>query len=132
MIQPDYESGMSWARVKFELDQLGSGDPYDQPRPTPPTKPGAACETAEWGTGVNAVRQADAVPADPTSPGILYAPLVEETGPARAEGPGGPSTTAAAPAPPHGDRPPLPATGGGLALLAVSATAGSLVISRRR
>lgn len=132
VIQPDYETGMSWARVKFELDQLGSGDPYEQPRPTPPTKPGAACQTAEWGTGVNAVRQADAQPADPTSPGILYAPLVEETGPGRAEGPDEPPTTAGTAAPPSGGRAPLPATGGGLALLAISATAGSLVVSRRR
>ncbi len=127
VIQPDYETGMSWARVKFELDQLGSGDPYEQPRPTPPTKPGAACETAEWGTGVNAVRQADAQPADPTSPGILYAPLVDPSRP-DAEGPTGSPGTGS----PTGDRPPLPATGGGLALLAISACAGSLIVARRR
>lgn len=135
VIQPDPDTGMGWARVKFELDKLGSGQRYEEPRPTPATRPGAACETAEWGTGVNAVRQADAQPADPTSPGILYAPLVEETGPGRAEGPDGSSggdTTAAAPAPASSDRPPLPATGGGLALLAISATVGSLIVSRRR
>lgn len=129
VIQPDPDTGMGWARVKFELDKTGSGARYEEPRPTPATKPGAACETAEWGTGVNAVRQADAQPADPTSPGILYAPLVEERGPGNVDGPdgggdGGPSGGS--------DRPVLPATGGGLALLALSATAGSLIVSRRR
>lgn len=128
VIQHDPDTGLGWARVKFELDKLGSGAKYDQPRPTPATRPGAACETAEWGTGVNAVRQADAQPADPTSPGILYAPLVDERGPGRVEGPDGDAS-----APPGGtDRPALPATGGGLAVLAISATAGSLLVTRRR
>lgn len=127
VIQPDPDTGLGWARVKFELDKLGSGDRYDEPRPTPATRPGAACETAEWGTGVNAVRQADHAPADPTSPGILWAPLVEErAGPGPIGEPGGGSPS------PSGSRAPLPATGGGLALLAISATLGSLIVTRRR
>ena len=129
VIQPDPDTGMGWARVKFELDKLGSGDRYDEPRPTPATKPGAACQTAEWGTGVNAVRQPDHQPADPTSPGILWAPLVEPVaGPGAIGQPGGsPSRSDDG-----GSRAPLPATGGGLALLAVSATLGSLIVRRRR
>lgn len=130
VIQPDPDTGMGWARVKFELDKLGSGAKYEEPRPTPATRPGAACETAEWGTGVNAVRQADAQPADPTSPGILYAPLVEERNPGRTDGPSGGGGTAA-PAP-SGDRPAMPATGGGLGALALAATLGSLIATRRR
>ena len=128
VIQPDPDTGLGWARVKFELDKLGSGDRYDEPRPTPATRPGAACETAAWGTGVNAVRQADAAPADPTSPGILYAPLVDPVdGPGAIGSPGGGATPSGG-----SDRAPLPATGGGLALLAVSATLGSLIVTRRR
>lgn len=128
VIQPDPDTGLGWARVRFLLDKTGSGSKYEQPRPTPATRPGAACQTAEWGTGVNAVRQADAQPPDPTSPGILYAPLVEESNPGQTDGP---ERATAAPAP-AADRPPLPATGGGLAMLALSATAGSLLVSRRR
>ena len=132
VIQPDPDTGLGWARVRFLLDHLNSGQRYDEPRPTPATRPGAACETAEWGTGVNAVRQADAQPADPTSPGILYAPLVEETGPGRVEGPSGGATGQPTSSPGGGGRPPLPATGGGLALLALAATVGSLAVHRRR
>jgi len=119
-IQPDPETGMNWARVNFLLDHLGSGERYPELRPTPPTLPGAACDTAEWGTGVNAVRQANHQPHDPGSPGIFFAPLVEERGP---------DGTAA---PPTSDRPPLPATGGGLAILAIAAACGSLLVHRRR
>ena len=127
VIQPDPDTGMGWARVKFELDKLGSGDRYDEPRPTPATTPGAACQTAAWGTGVNAVRQPDHQPADPTSPGILWAPLVEPVA-----GPGAVGQPGGSPSRGGDDRAPLPATGGGLALLAVSATLGSLIVSRRR
>ncbi len=128
VIQPDPDTGLGWARVKFELDKLGSGDRYDEPRPTPATKPGAACQTAEWGTGVNAVRQPDHQPADPTSPGILWAPLVDPVaGPGPIGEPGGSPSSSDG-----GSRAPLPATGGGLALLAVSATLGSLIVRRRR
>ena len=128
VIQPDPDTGLGWARVKFELDKLGSGVKYDEPRPTPATRPGAACETAAWGTGVNAVRQEVFSPPDPTSPGILWAPLVEERRPGggidRIEGPDVDPVAAG--------RPPLPATGGGLALWAVAAAAGAFGVSRRR
>lgn len=127
VIAEDPETGMNWVRVKFELDKLSSGDRYAQYRPTPATKPGAACQSAAWGTGVNAVRQADAQPADPTSPGILYAPLVEESGP-NAQGPDGTSGSSGSQA---DGRPATPATGGGLAALAVAATAGALLVHRR-
>lgn len=125
-IQPDPETGLGWARIKFELDQLSSGDRYAEPVPTPPTLPGAACETDEWGTGVNAVRQADAQPVTPTSPGVLYAPLVAETGPGQVDPPG------LAAGGPTGGSAPLPATGGGLALLAVAGMAGATLVGRRR
>lgn len=119
-IQPDPDTGMNWARVNFLLDHAGSGERYPELRPTPPTLPGAACETAEWGTGVNAVRQANHQPHDPGSPGIFFAPLVDERGPDGSA------------APPSTDRPPLPTTGGGLAILAIAGTCGSLLIRRRR
>lgn len=132
VIQPDPDTGMGWARVKFVLEKLGSGARYAEPRPTPATRPGAACETAEWGTGVNAVRQADAQPADPTSPGILYAPLVEERNPGRADSPSDGGGTAAPAPDPDPDRPAMPATGGGLGALALAAALGSLIATRRR
>ncbi len=79
--------------------------------------------TEPWGTGVNAVRQADAQPPTPTSPGILYAPLVEESGPGDVDPP---------PPPPGDDAPPLPATGGGLAFAAVGVILVGGVTRRRR
>lgn len=132
VIQPDPDTGMGWARVKFEMDKLGSGAPYDEPRPTPATKPGAACQSAAWGTGVNAVRQATASPPDPTSPGILYAPLVDEQDPREVDGPDEQDPSTPVSAAPPSSRAPLPATGGGLALLAIAATLGSLALIRRR
>ncbi len=56
-----------------------TGTAYGERRPTPATKPGAACESP-FGLGVNAVRQDDHQPPDPTSPGIDWAPLVEGAG----------------------------------------------------
>lgn len=123
VIQPDPDTGMGWARVKFVMDHLGSGDRYPQRRPTPATRPGAACEADPWGVGVNAVRQPGTAERglDPTSPGILYAPLVEGEGPDR-EGPGGSGTS---------DQPVTPVTGGGAAVLALAAISAALVVRRR-
>lgn len=132
VIAEDPATGMPWVRVKFVLERLSSGDRYPQYRPTPATKPGAACQSDAWGTGVNAVRQADARPADPTSPGILYAPLVEESGP-NAQGPqGAPDSSAGSSGSQAAGRPVTPATGGGLAAFAVAATVGALLVNRRR
>lgn len=123
VIQPDPDTGLGWARVKFEMEHSHSGDRYPQRRPTPATRPGAACEADPWGVGVNAVRQpgTDRRGLDPTSPGILYAPLVEGEGPDR-EGPGGSG---------GGDRPVTPVTGGGAAVLALAAISAALVVRRR-
>lgn len=121
----DDATGVPWVRIKFELDKLGSGQRYPEKRATPATRPGAACETAEWGPGVQAVRQpgTDRRGLDVTSPGIRYAPLVDGATSEDDDGitgrPGGTSG------------PPTPATGGGLALLAVAATAGALLVRRR-
>jgi virulence factor Mce-like protein len=91
--QPD--TGLGWIRVLLVSDEPQEAHEYDDFRPTPVTKPGAACLTDAWGTGVNAVRQANAQPAHETAPGIDYAPRVddaetaERTGGAEASGPDG-------------------------------------------
>jgi len=115
--QWDVETGTLWNRILL-LSEEGRGALYVTKRATPATQPGAACETAAFGTGVNAVRQAQHQPADPTSPGILYAPLVEAQGPGQVD--------------PPGPRSPLPATGGGMAALALVATIGGLTLGRKR
>lgn len=114
--QHDPDTGVIWNRILFTSDPA-RGQPYPEKRATPATRPGAACVTEQWGTGVNAVRQADPQPPDPTSPGIDYAPLVEETGPEPVE-------------PPTDNRPPLPATGGGAAIAALALGLGAWL--RRR
>ena len=134
--QPDPLSGVGWTRVAFVLDGEETGQEYPEKRPTPPVLPGAACQTEQWGTGVNAVRQADPSEPDPTSPGILYAPLVDPVGP----GPVTPEDlglvggTPAVGAPSGGVVPssPLPVTGGGVGGLAVLATLLAVHGTRRR
>lgn len=109
IVQPEYATGLYWNRVDLLLTQVGLGEAYPEKRPTPAIFPGAACESDEFGVGVNAVRQADAQPAFTDSPGIMYAPLVEggrDGGNVPPPGDGGPL------AGPDGSV--LPATGGGL------------------
>ncbi|MFT5223331.1 MAG: virulence factor Mce-like protein [Glaciecola sp.] len=118
--QYDPATGAKWARILL-TDGPEGGAVYPEKRPTPATRPGAACETATLGTGVNAVRQESHQPADPSSPGIEYAPLVTAKGPGQIDPPtGGPI------------RHPLPATGGGLALLTLASLGGALSLWRRR
>lgn len=134
--QHDPATGVQWVRIKFILDDLERGMKYDDRRDTPPTKPGAACEADVWGLGVNAVRQDDPQPPHDTSPGILYAPLVDA---ADADAP-----AAATTGQPGGDAPPpprrtgvtagapaLPQTGGGVAALALAAIVSALFLTRR-
>lgn len=123
VLQHDPRTGVKWARIMLAEEEAG-GQVYPEKRPTPPTKPGAACQAETWGTGVNAVRQADHQPHDETSPGILWAPIVDETGPGRVDPPAG--------SPGGGDGPSTPATGGGLAGLALTAIAGATLLRRRR
>jgi ABC-type transporter Mla subunit MlaD len=121
-----YRPGIIWARVNILLFEEPGGQPNVPRRPTPPTLPGEAC-LSPFGLGVNAVRQADPVPPDPTSPGIIYAPLAEEDDGEEARDPD--DRPHAAPTP----REPLPATGadGGLVLGALGLLAATLAGSRR-
>lgn len=123
--QNDPTTGAAWQRINFTSDQA-QGQAYAEMRPTPATLPGAACSTEEFGVGVNAVRQDDAQPADLTSPGIDYAPLVNDGDASR----GGPATASGGDV--HGaPAGSLPATGGSAIVLAPS-VAGFAVWLRRR
>jgi virulence factor Mce-like protein len=121
LLQPDPTTGVDWARIQFTTDPAG-GQVYPEKRPTPATLPGAACEDEVWGTGVNAVRQASPQPADPTSPGILYAPLVQASD---GSGVTAPERTLA-------DRGALPATGGGILAAAPLLVGAALWMRGRR
>lgn len=120
-----YRPGYNWARVAdIFMSPDEGGEAYDERRPTPPTLPGAACVPYEelgapFGVGANAVRQPDHQPPDPTSPGIFFAPLVDDPG------------TAPVAAPRRG---PTPVTGGGAAtiLVGVLALAAAFALRRRR
>lgn len=127
----DPQTGANWAQIMLDVDGEQGGQPYPEKRPTPATRPGAACETAAFGTGVNAVgapgrpqdrTRPDSYQApDPTSPGIEWAPVVATRG-------GQPVTP-----PADQDRPPLPATGGGAGLVLVALPLlGAGVAWRRR
>jgi len=122
VLQHDPRTGVKWARIQLASEEEG-GQVYPQKRPTPATLPGAACQSEPWGTGVNAVRQADHQPHDETSPGILWAPIVDETGPGRVD----PPPTSGG----DGGGPATPATGGGLAGLAITAIAAATLLRRR-
>jgi ABC-type transporter Mla subunit MlaD len=77
-----YRPQAVWARVNILLAESGSAPAAEvkEPRtPTPPTLPGAHC-SSPFGLGVDAVRQADPIAPDPTSPGIEYAPRQEGAG----------------------------------------------------
>jgi ABC-type transporter Mla subunit MlaD len=73
-----YRPGIIWARVNILFFEEAGGEPYEPRRPTPATLPGEAC-VSPFGVGVNAVRQDDPQPPDPTSPGIDYAPRVDDS-----------------------------------------------------
>ena len=70
-----------WARVNILFLEQSEAQAKDPRTPTPPTLPGAHCDSP-FGLGVDAVRQADPapMPPDPTSPGIEYAPRQEGAG----------------------------------------------------
>jgi ABC-type transporter Mla subunit MlaD len=70
-----------WARVNILFFEESGAQPKDPRTPTPPTLPGAHCDSP-FGLGVDAVRQVDPAPTppDPTSPGIEYAPRQEGAG----------------------------------------------------
>jgi ABC-type transporter Mla subunit MlaD len=77
-----YRPQALWARVNILIAEAMSEQPaaVKEPRtPTPPTLPGAHCESP-FGLGVDAVRQADPIEPDPTSPGIEYAPRQDGAG----------------------------------------------------
>lgn len=129
--QPDPTTGVHWARIKFEgPDKPAGGQLYPTLNETPPTRPGAACQSP-FGTGVNAVgapgRPQDRndpstyEAPDPTSPGIDWAPVVDEEDGAPIAPPGRGGL----------DRPPLPATGGALVLLAPLAIGAAAMLRRR-
>ena len=124
LAQPDIDTGVYWQRIDLQLDETPGGQRYEQPRPTPQTKPGAACVSEEFGLGVNAVRQADHQPADPTAPPIDFQPLVSGE---RAQGSGV--------VPPElgtiDERGGLAATGGGV-LVAAPLLVGLALVLRRR
>lgn len=112
--QWEADTGYLWARLHLVTDHAETGQEYIPHRPTPATKPGAACQSP-FGTGVNAVRQADHQPPAETSPGIDFAPLVEESDGGSIEPPDA----------------PLPATGGGLVALAPLALGVAIAMRRR-
>ncbi|MDX1658821.1 MAG: hypothetical protein R3343_08380 [Nitriliruptorales bacterium] len=117
-----YRPGIIWARVNILFMEEAGGQPKVPRTPTPATKPGAACESP-FGLGVDAVRQDDATPPDPTSPGIDYAPRK-----------GGESSGAGDVLLAAAHAPETPRTGGGAGVFAtaVLAGAGLLRAVRRR
>lgn len=127
-----FRPGVAWQRINFLIFEEAGGLPYTPHRPTPQTKPGAACESP-WGLGVNAVRQADHQPPDETAPPIDFAPLAEgPSGSGSGQISGAPDRTTD-PAPSRGqDRGTTPATGGGLAGLVVPIALAGAWLSRRR
>lgn len=128
-----YRPGVIWARVNILMFEEPGGEPHVPRRETPPTLPGEAC-VSPFGVGVNAVRQDDPPPQppDPTSPGIIYAPLVADDGGERRD----PDARAA---PDDDDRVaarpdgPTPVTGAHpAALLGIAALAAGAALGDRR
>lgn len=122
-----------WARVNNLLFEEAAGQQYEQRRPTPATKPGAAC-ISPFGLGVNAVRQPDHQPPDPTSPGIDWAPMADEDARAerRDDGDGRRAAFGDGAAFADDDRGELPATGGGATALVGALTVAAAAALRRR
>ncbi|MBW3659601.1 MAG: MCE family protein [Actinobacteria bacterium] len=122
LTQWDPLTGAPWQRILM-VGPPEEGRAYPQKRATPATTPGAACQSRFFGTGVNAVRQDDPQPPDETSPGIDYAPLVAQQGGSDVDPPPGGDA--------RGGSGPLPATGGGLALLGPIVLGTALWLRRR-
>jgi virulence factor Mce-like protein len=76
--QPDPRTGLGWTRVHMIGDEEEEAEYYDELRPTPQPRAGAACVSDEWGLGVNAVRQENPAEVHHTSPPMDYAPLVDD------------------------------------------------------
>jgi virulence factor Mce-like protein len=76
--QPDPHTGLGWTRVHMLGGEEEAGERFDQLRPTPRPRAGAACVSEDWGLGVNAVRQSDPAPPHPSAGSIDYAPLVDD------------------------------------------------------
>jgi phospholipid/cholesterol/gamma-HCH transport system substrate-binding protein len=74
--QPDVNTGQLWLRILLVVDEPQTAEFYDDFRPTPQTRPGAACVSDEFGRGVDAVRQPGVQQPHPTAPPIDYAPRV--------------------------------------------------------
>lgn len=123
--QPDVDAGVYWARIDLLADEAPAGQRYEQLRPTPQTRPGAACISEEFGLGVNAVRQADHQPPEPSAPPIDFAPLASgERNPGR--GVDAPDLDTS-----DGGGGGLAATGGGVILAAPLLLGLALVLRRR-
>jgi virulence factor Mce-like protein len=75
--QADPKTGLGWTRVHMLTDEEENAKYYTDFRPTLNPRAGAACVSEDWGLGVNAVRQANAVEPHWTSDPIDYAPLAE-------------------------------------------------------
>jgi ABC-type transporter Mla subunit MlaD len=121
-----WRPGVNWNRSGTLTIQESTGEVYEEgPRQTPATRPGAACESP-FGLGVNAIRQADHQPPHPTSPGIEWAPLLDE-GDVQARPVGAPAETD-----PSARRVPTPVTGGSLAIGLIPLLAGAILIWIRR
>lgn len=112
-----FRPGLAWFRVNLLLFEEANARKYEPRRPTPETRPGAAC-VSPWGVGVNAVRQANPQPPDPTSPGIDYAPLLERDDDDAPRHGGSRGHVTRGSAAPPGE---TPRTGGGAALVAPAA-----------
>lgn len=120
LIEPDTRTGLGWPRVAFILSTPDQeGDTYAHSRITPNSRPGAACISQSFGTGVNAIPDGGE-PLPPTMERRDFAPQVVATG-------GDPIDP-----PPRADGGlPLPATGGGILLVALL-TVGAAAMLRRR
>jgi ABC-type transporter Mla subunit MlaD len=129
-----WRPGLAWLRSGTIAMGPSTAAPYDEPRPTPETRPGAACES-EFGVGVNAIRQADHQPAHPTAPDINWAPMVEgaqheqdpEARPAPDRGDSDEQPTAA----PAWPREETPRTGGGAGLLGLALISAAVALRLR-
>jgi hypothetical protein len=119
LIEPDTRTGLGWPRVAFISGSPDEeGHTYDHSRATPNSRPGAACQSPDFGTGVNAIADGGE-PLPPSMEARDFAPQVTPTG-------GDPIDP-----PARSDGPPLPATGGGVLLVALL-TVGSAALLRRR
>jgi virulence factor Mce-like protein len=88
--QYDPAVGLGWVRVLLVADEPASAAFYDRYRPTPVTRPGAACVSEHFGRGVDAVRQPGAQPPHETAPAIDWAASFEDDPAAAAEHAGRP------------------------------------------